>query len=322
MEFMIDALELLVPATATLNENFRSRSYLTRAEVKSWYDHVYSDTKEKPILRVYGGHGNKKLAPPKNFRVEFKDVHLLTKWDFPGQILEAFRLGSDEIDNLKVHRIDFAVDVWRVPVSWFREHAAVKYKQCDGAFPGWTEDNKRGMTTLTFGTHCDFYRIYNKTAEILDRKEQFLWKGMENGDSPPAITRVERQCVGRGVPKKVSTLGTLLDKAAEFDPFQRLVIDAQECEPDIDRLDAQTWLKAEGLRAVVEKYGRQRARKMLNQKSGGKASRIFQRYSMLFDTSAGVTTSQLTAVYRKSTMRQFNPLIGTPAEHTGMVFTL
>lgn len=283
MESMIDALELLIPASVKLNENFAARGFRKRAGANSWYDVVVSDSKEKPLIRVYTEHGNKKLPPPRSLRVEFKDVRLLTKWDFPGHLMDTFQLQPAELDNLKVQRVDFTADILNVPVSWLREHATVKYKQSAEIFHGWKQQNKRGMSGLTFGTHHDLYRIYNKTAELLDRKEQFLYPGMENGNPPPAITRVERQCTRPGVPKEVSTLGQFLNGCAEFDPFRRLVTDEQKCEPDIETLDAQTWLNCEGLRAIVQKHGRQRARKMLNRKSGGKASRIFQQYSKLLD---------------------------------------
>ncbi len=66
-----------------MSERFRARAHRKRTEFSSVYDVVRSDTKQNPLVRVYTGHGNQKLPPPKDVRVEFKDVRFLTKWIFP-----------------------------------------------------------------------------------------------------------------------------------------------------------------------------------------------------------------------------------------------
>jgi hypothetical protein len=79
----------------------------------------------------------------------------------------------------RLGRIDLAVDVRDVGLSWFREHAYVQYKQFICAHAKMVEDEasemgKKVYQTLYFGKKPSCVRIYDKVAERVAHCE--LWK--------------------------------------------------------------------------------------------------------------------------------------------------
>jgi Replication initiation factor len=82
----------------------------------------------------------------------------------------------------RLGRIDLATDVRDVPLSWFRDHTYVEYKQflcshmkiveAEGS-----EMGKKVYQTLYFGKRPSCVRIYDKTAERIAHFE--LWKKRE-----------------------------------------------------------------------------------------------------------------------------------------------
>lgn len=229
------------------------------------------------------------------------------------QIPKYFEISPEEVLDLRVVRVDFAVDI-PASLDWFRTHAEVKFKQSSEQFPGWGSKTKRGTRTLYFGSHTDYYRVYDKTAERIDTDEPFLYPGGYSpggtrGAPPPTITRIERQCTTRSIPKEVGTLRALLSTAETFDPFTRLVLHAGEGKPTMEGWDAQKWLGCLGLKAAVDETDIPTVRKRLNSLSGNKAYRYFKQYSDLLNAQPGVSKVHLVKYYFQTTQRQLYPSV-------------
>src|SRR3954466_15632012 len=65
--------------------------------------------------------------------------------------------------SLPIMRVDFAVDIPNVPVSWFREHVRVRHKQFVAAISEMQESEmgRRELQTLYLGKRPNCFRIYN-----------------------------------------------------------------------------------------------------------------------------------------------------------------
>src|SRR5579871_5952707 len=110
------------------------------------------------------------------------------------ELLETGKKGMGEIHSIlerivdcdphdcRLGRVDLATDVIDVPLSWFREHTYVEYKQflCAHAKlieAEMSEMGKKVYQTLYFGKRPSCIRIYDKTAE---RTAHYaLWKKRE-----------------------------------------------------------------------------------------------------------------------------------------------
>jgi hypothetical protein len=110
------------------------------------------------------------------------------------ELLETGKKGMAEIQSTierivkcdpggcRLGRIDLATDVRDVPLSWFREHTYVEYKQFLCAHAKLvdaeiSEMGKKIYQTLYFGKRPSCVRIYDKTAERVAHYE--LWKKRE-----------------------------------------------------------------------------------------------------------------------------------------------
>jgi hypothetical protein len=110
------------------------------------------------------------------------------------ELLETGKKGMAEIHSMlerivdcdpggcRLGRIDLATDVRDVPLSWFREHIYVEYKQFLCAHmkiveAEASEMGKKVYQTLYFGKRPSCVRIYDKTAERVAHYE--LWKKRE-----------------------------------------------------------------------------------------------------------------------------------------------
>jgi hypothetical protein len=104
----------------------------------------------------------------------------------------------------RLGRIDLAVDVRDVSLSWFREHTYVQYKQflCAHAKlveAEFSEMGKKVYQTLYFGKRPSCVRIYDKTAERIAHYE--LWKKRETRAAKKAwLQTVAHQHVGEREP--------------------------------------------------------------------------------------------------------------------------
>jgi hypothetical protein len=104
----------------------------------------------------YGTHKVELLETGKKGMTEIKDIL--------EQIIDA------DPGGCRLGRVDLAVDVRDVPLSWFREHTYVEYKQFLCAHgkqvdSEMSEMGKKVYQTLYFGKRPSCVRIYDKTAE-------------------------------------------------------------------------------------------------------------------------------------------------------------
>ncbi len=155
-------------------------------------------------------------------------------------------------------------------------------------------------------------------AEKLAHSKDILQAGLATGASAPIVTRVERQCTGKAIPKNLSTLGGLIEHAADADPLPALVCSQTGTDRIAhDNWPPRKWLMSLGLAAAVRDFGEAEVRARLN-RSGGNAKRVFDNYSdLLLCDSVGVTEAQLRDEYRRGTIRQLNvPVEGPDGEIT------
>jgi hypothetical protein len=95
------------------------------------------------------------------------------------------RIVDADPDTLRLGRVDLAVDVKDVPVSWFFEHAFLNFKQFHCAHghksdgdDEYTAMGKNGYQTLYYGKRPSCLRVYDKVGECAVRYE--LMKRHEN----------------------------------------------------------------------------------------------------------------------------------------------
>jgi len=332
IETMIDALELQVPWDISPRQTFwfnRRRSIPRKSAYTTLlYDQVVQKfgIDGKPLAKptilqnalLYTGYEKQRsFSRPKGHKLEFKRTRYLTAEKIVRKVREYFDISAEQALDLRVVRVDFAVDI-PASLDWFRRHAEVKFKQSSEQFPGWKAGAKRGTRTLYFGSKTDLYRIYDKTAQRIDTGEPFLYPGgyspggMKDAP-PPTITRIERQCTTLCVPKEVGTLRALLSAAVTFDPFARLVLHGGDGKPTMEGWDAQKWLCCLGLKAAVDETDIPTVRKRLNSLSGKKASRYFERYGDLLNDQPGVSKAHLLKYYLQTTQGQLYPTAPGPA---------
>jgi hypothetical protein len=192
-------------------------------------------------------------------------------------------------------------------VEWFKRNCRVKSKRSPRSYEDCNTGAWKGIvTSVEFGKRPELYRIYNRVAEKRARGAEVLYDGMSSGAPAPIVTRVERQCSGRAVPKEVATLGDLFEHGADLNPFPNLVCRKTEVKYlSTEDWKPQQWLMSLGLASAVQELGEAVVRARLNQ--AGNAKRYFEKYSDLLHVYApGVTVEGLRDIYRKGTIRQLN----------------
>ena len=299
---MIDALELSVPCDFRFRREQIGPKGIGLAGKRSPY---WNQADCRPELSVVIQFGHKFFVrrSQRSYQLQFKGTRHLTSVDLVRQVKGAFEISEGDVLQLPVTRIDFAADVFNIPVQWFREHCRVKFKRSSAQ---WRETTVMGVTGIVIGRRPDYYRIYDKVRELRSRKQEVLYMGKWGGLPEPILTRVERQCSGRAVPKTMSRLGGLLSNAETADPFCSLILSPGGGVHDEGGWGAQKWLMNLGLRAAVQQYGEIEVRSRLNCMCRN-ANRVFARYSDLLRAGpAGITSEQLRQLYAISTVRQMN----------------
>jgi hypothetical protein len=284
---------------------------------------------EQFSLRIHYGHRMPTAKEARHSKVDFTDTRLLSADDLLMRLTSLFRVSREQAMSFRVVRIDFTADVYGVPVEWFRQHCRVKRKRKPRSYEVSESETSRGaMTSVIFGKRPDLYRIYDRVAALSEVKRDALFGSGTSSVPLPVVTRVERQCNGKAIPRDLSTLGGLFEHAAEVDPFPALVCR----QTNTDRIASDNWppqrrLMKLGLAAAVQELGEATVRARLN-RTGGNAKRIFDRYSdLLRSVSAGVTVAELRDQYRRRTIRQLNwPVVGVDGKLTypagGLTLTL
>lgn len=227
---------------------------------------------------------------------------------------------------LNVMRVDLAVDVEGIPVSWFEKNIAVKYKRWTagiGTSDPELQRSKMGkgeIETCYWGKRPNVIRAYNKISELKGQhallKRRFKREHRNLNGFPTfedsfgyseagfLLTRVERQIGGR-IPECLSTF-ELLRGAAAFDPFSRLVfLDLGNAEPSPDDFDFSTYATGMFVRNLVDEQGIHRAKQFINRHSKRNAKRILRKYRpFLVDEESLLGPEKLLEHYQESVSKQ------------------
>jgi hypothetical protein len=234
---MIDRLELIVPQLTPQNPKFWKNRVPKRAKGGSPY--VWTiDAHRELALRVHGGHRTPISPAQQHFKIDFTKTRLLTADDLICRVQELFSISASRATALRVAKIDFAADLVGTPVEWFKTYCRVRSKRHTKTYETQEIENEKGVETVIFGKRPDIYRIYNRRAEKRARSgEDLVVMSIFRNTTGPwrILTRVERQCTSRAIPRTLATLGALLENAAKFDPFDRLVCAANTaCAPSTE----------------------------------------------------------------------------------------
>jgi hypothetical protein len=296
---MIDKLELRVPHFEPYTPDFGrlyqelrndpkgpfkpSAHYLSVADLR---DHGYP-----VILHTHNIHDKKG-----NFKLELVETGGKT---YREMAREVSRIFETEPGPLGVMRLDVAVDVPDVPVSWFQKNIRAQFKRwvADigrlGLDCEFSEMGRRGIETLYFGKRPNVFRIYNKVAERQYRYAQMAARVKRSGtlaelpsfadkfghaSEGVTLTRVERQIAGGRFPQHLGTFHKLR-VLPDFDPFERLMFaGVGKPEPNPDSYDLTHYLAGMQLRALIERDGIHRVRQFINRHSQRNGSRFLKNY--------------------------------------------
>jgi hypothetical protein len=223
-------------------------------------------------------------------------------------------------DNLKTMRLDFAADMYGIPVTYLHDSLRVKHKrtadtrgQLDYEIVG-----GRNLEYFRYGKSPNCVRVYDKPAECKARMRGLL-KNANRDAEPPTyeelfgfaestiMARVERQAGGGKIPEQLATFGQL-SKAADFDPFTNLeMLPSTFPYPDPRRHGVARSTKLIGIHDLIEKHGYQQARAILNCKGNGK--RVMDDYEGYLKDSKALTELTVASIvdsYQKSTQKQID----------------
>jgi hypothetical protein len=236
------------------------------------------------------------------------------------EILEIIReFTQADPEELGIMRIDLAADVPNVTVPWFKSHLRFKYKRSEREFGQnpYGQVSHGEIETIIAGSRPNVFRIYNKVAEnlvqlrrmqrtvskeadLLDFENEF---GMKKTD---VLTRLERQCGGKGVPAEVPTLDSLRN-LLDFNPFSRveLVKNSTQELPRPEQCKGMEYYTGLGLHLEAQRIGMQGLRKQLNKQSNGNAARTLTSYGQFFpEGKAPITMERILKIFHESTRKQ------------------
>lgn len=246
---------------------------------------------------------------------------LLKRDEIIREIVQVFDVNPNA---LEVMRVDFVVDVPRLPVQWFRETVQVQHKRFRSAVTGerfYCEMGKGEIQTLYFGKRPNLIRIYDKQAECRD---QFRKMGRDLGPAfetsfetvfpdaakHPILTRVERQIGGR-IPIEVATLGQIFESGYGYKPFPKLkIIDHAEPLERDSSVSFETYCTALQLRGIAERDGMQAVKEFISRQSKGNTSWAWNKYRSFLPSATadtGINGKNLQARFEGSMRRPMMP---------------
>jgi hypothetical protein len=287
---VIDKLEVAVDPETPLNARFESEYRQMRQMPHKLY-------KEKTLLRPLGMDAILFRYCRYNARHKLSIVQVsqMTIQDVAKLIEKVF--DCDPWD-LRLARVDFAVDLPNVSMPWVRAHVRVPRKRWkdERGFDKQSGDSTQGMS-LYIGSKADLFRFYDKAAQLNRR-------GACGGDV--ALTRIERQLRTSRIPIAISTLSGLSMNVSEFNPFASLSFaTGGEVEPGFEGNSARRALEGTGFRNWVQEQGYAKTWERLNALSRGNAARIVRRLGNFVPPDPeGLEVPDLFAIHRESLMHQ------------------
>ncbi len=244
-------------------------------------------------------------------KLQLHHVSLLTADELLREITDTF--DCDPLE-LEIMQLDCFVDVLHVPVSWFRQNAYVKGKHAVREY-----DHGGPIETMVLGSGNDLTRIYAKSAEWRQEFERAVRTAKRYGQQAPpysemygyddgqTVTRIERQMRGTAVPSEMQTVHSLFDRAADLNPFQRLVLPEKSGRfVDPGRLSLEERGKVLLTERLVQEMGLAGARAHVNKESSGNAARWFKQFNRLVGdaTVQTVTAENLLDRFRQGIRSQ------------------
>lgn len=296
---MIDALELAIPSDWELAPRWRFIPKLLDVEKTDcpMKTHRTTDLRRfgiKATMHSHRGHG--RLYDKLAFR-STGSTHYLEMQN----VLE--NLFDRDPANLRVSRIDLAVDLENIAVDFFYRNVIASKKHFSREFGKYSPSGVIAIETIYMGRRPNCFRIYSRTAKLAAR-------GIP--DSPFCeIVRIEREIGGTGVPESIKTLG-MIPNTVSFDPFSSLKIVIVRDFDSRPRTVMQ-WLARHGLRELIRERGAQQTIRILNRNSNGNASRI-RRTLGVTESSIIERIPDLYERYCQSLGRQLGPVLPDPSD--------
>ena len=120
--------------------------------------------------------------------------------------------------DLRLARLDLAVDVPGIPVRWFRNHLCVPRTRQIKVIGIEEDAQDGGGGTMYLGGGADLVRLYDKEAELRS-------KSCRPAETERlALTRIEHQLRSGRIPRELTHLGALMNNAAHFNPFASVIL--------------------------------------------------------------------------------------------------
>jgi hypothetical protein len=325
----IDAIAVRVPGTIPFTRSFKqiySDLIKERRAIKP--DTYYF---RRVDLRPYSISGilfdGYQRRPHGDRKLELADVNKLSAPEIRREITEVFDVNPNDLELM---RVDLYADIIGIPVDWFHAHSYLSRKRSLRKYfaPDANEERsqveiKGDIKTLMLGSGPSLIRIYAK-ADLWrqdHRKAVKLAKtvGMEvpsfqdisGHEGSVVVTRVERQLRGRAIPDEIATLGLLMQNAADFNPFDHLVVmSSGKPEPNPDDYDLGDYLRGIGARALIDRSGLAEFRKFVNLRSKNNAAKVFRQIKDFLPVDVDdFAMPDLTNLYQQGARRQLGCLL-------------
>lgn len=318
---MIDKLDVRVPYSASFRPEFRfvpdEMRYSgvgSRIRHSRHYQGVI-DLRPFGLDAILHAYFRRKGRP--NHKLELVDAGEKSL-DRMAQIIS----GVFEVDpeELGLMRVDFAADLFDIPVAHAYEALRVKLKRTADAIGelDYETIGGRRLEYFRYGKSPNCIRVYDKPAECKARLRQILGRTSSDAELPTfedlfgfpenvTLTRVERQAGSGRLPTDLSKFRHLR-QADVIDPFANVeVLRSRIPFPDPARTGPSRALKIAGLRAFIDRYGLQQARAVLN--GNRNAKRMFDDLDWYLSgerASTELTRDLIVESYRNSVQAQIN----------------
>lgn len=288
---VIDKVEVRVPQEADFRPEFH---FLRRDFHQANYSgyvrpaRFYAGTVN---LRLFGLdailHAAYRFGSRKDHKLEILQTGKKSLDDMSALISHVFDVSPRE---LRIMRLDFASDLYGVPVTFLHSSLRVKFKRSSDERGELEYEvvGSRKLEYLRFGKAPNCVRAYDKPAECKARFPEVLKSVSPDGEQPTfeqafgfpentILSRVERQAGGARVPVECNSFGKLY-AADRFDPFTNIEVTPTGIPvPDPADYDPSEIQKIMGTEALIQKFGLQNARSILNR--GGNGKRLFEPYA-------------------------------------------
>jgi len=323
---MIDKADFRVPFSANFNSEFRfikdELKYAGTSGIIRRSQHYQGTCDLRPFNIDAVLHAYFKRSGARNHKLEILDAGGKSLEQIGQTISAVFDV---DVDRLEPMRLDFAADMFGVPVLHLHDSLRVKFKrssdergELDYAVVG-----GRKLEYFRYGKAPNCVRVYDKPAECKSRFGAILKRANRDAEPPTftdifgfaeetIMTRVERQAGGSRPIKELPNFRSL-SNAGDYDPFKSLVLLPRTFAfPDPKQHGETRTLKVLGIKALIDRLGYQGARAILN--TNGNAKRIMDEYdTYLAETGSlsGLSVGRIIESYQKSVRQQIKGTLVT-----------